>query len=133
MNSVNLIGRLTKNIEIQYTTDNTAFTKFSIAVNRNFKNKNGEYEADFINCTAFKNNAEFLQKYFSKGQMVGISGCIRTRKWVDNDGNNKYATEILVEKATFTEGKKANGNTGSNVTGDPFESESELESDTLPF
>jgi len=126
MNSVNLVGRLTRDPEMRTTDSGISIASFSIAVNRQFKNKDGEYEADFINCVAFKHTADFIQKYFSKGQFIGITGRIQTRKWQDNDGKTRYATEVIVENATFTSGKAETNNTAQ------FEEVTEPD-DELPF
>jgi single-strand DNA-binding protein len=126
MNSVNLVGRLTRDPEMKTTESGISISNFSIAVNRQFKNKDGEYEADFINCVAFKHTADFIQKYFSKGQFIGITGRIQTRKWQDNDGKTRYATEVIVENATFTSGKSETNNTAQ------FEEVTEPD-DELPF
>ena len=126
MNSVNLVGRLTRDPEMRTTDSGISIASFSIAVNRQFKNKDGEYEADFINCVAFKHTADFIQKYFSKGQFIGITGRIQTRKWQDNDGKTRYATEVIVENATFTSGKSETNNTAQ------FEEVTEPD-DELPF
>lgn len=126
MNSANLVGRLTRDPEMRTTDSGISIASFSIAVNRQFKNKDGEYEADFINCVAFKHTADFIQKYFSKGQFIGITGRIQTRKWQDNDGKTRYATEVIVENATFTSGKSETNNTAQ------FEEVTEPD-DELPF
>lgn len=104
MNKVVLVGRLTKDVELRTTPQGVSVCSFSIAVNRRFKNANGEYEADFINCVAWRQTAEFLSKYFSKGRMVGISGSIQTRSW-EKDGERRYATEVLAEEAYFVDSK----------------------------
>lgn len=101
MNQVVLIGRITKNIELKYTQNNKAITRFSIAVNRNFKNANGDYEADFINCMAFGNKAEILSKYCKKGDKIGINGRIQTGSYDDKNGNKVYTTEIVVDELEF--------------------------------
>ena len=108
MNKVVLVGRLTKDVELRTTPQGVSVCSFSIAVNRRFKNANGEYEADFINCVAWRQTAEFLSKYFSKGRMVGISGSIQTRSW-EKDGERRYATEVLAEEAYFVESKSGEG------------------------
>ena len=104
MNKVVLVGRLTKDVELRTTPQGVSVCSFTVAVNRRFKNANGEYEADFINCVAWRQTAEFLSKYFSKGRMVGISGSIQTRSW-EKDGERRYATEVLAEEAYFVDSK----------------------------
>lgn len=105
MNKVILIGRLTKNPELK-KNENALIVNFTIAVNRNFKNKDGKYDADFISCTAFKNTAEFINKYFIKGSQIALSGKIQTRNYDAQDGSKRYVTEVVVENVEFTGEKK---------------------------
>lgn len=102
VNSVNLVGRLVADPESRHTETNVTISNFRVAVNRQFKNKTGEYEADFINCVAFGKTAEFVQKYFVKGQFIGVTGRIQTRKWVAEDGTNRHATEVVADSVHFT-------------------------------
>lgn len=105
MNKVTLVGRLTKNPELK-KTENSLIVNFTVAVNRNFKNKDGKYDADFISCTAFKNTAEFINKYFVKGSQIALSGRIQTRNYDAQDGSKRYVTEVVVENVEFTGEKK---------------------------
>lgn len=91
-------GRLTKDVELRYTSNNVAVANFSIAIKRDYKNKDGEYDTDFINCVAYKTTAEFLHKYASKGQMIGIVGNIQTRSYDNPDSIKKYVTECIINK-----------------------------------
>ena len=111
MNKVTLTGRLTKDPEIRYSqsAQPVAITRFSIAVNRKFK-KDGEPDADFINCLSFGKLAEFIGKYFTKGKMIGIAGSIVNNSWIDDKGKNRYYTEIKVEEAEFLEKKESSDN-----------------------
>lgn len=97
MNKVVLIGRITRDPEIKYTPNGTAYLGFSIAVNREFKNQQGEYESDFISCSAWSNQADFISKYIKKGGLLGISGRIQTRSYQAPDGQMRYITEVVVE------------------------------------
>lgn len=106
MNIIALKGRLTKEVEYSTSKNNIGFAKFSIAVNRDFKNEKGEYDADFINCVAFKSNADFINKYFKKGQEILINGSLRTEHYQDKNGDNKIAYKVLVEHSEFC-GSKA--------------------------
>lgn len=108
MNSVNLIGNLTKDIELRYGQTGTAFANGSIAVQRNFKNQSGEYESDFINIKAFGKTAELLANYFSKGSKIGVTGSIQTGKY-EKDGRTVYTTDVIVRDVTFVERKQASG------------------------
>lgn len=116
MNKVELVGRLTRDPEVRYTTgENTnAIARFSVAVNRRFKNNEGNYEADFINCVAFGKSGEFIEKYFKKGMAIGITGRIQTGNYTNKDGVKVYTTDVVVEEAEFVESK--GGNTTNNNT-----------------
>lgn len=107
MNKVSLIGRLTKDVEIRFTqTNNTMVAIFSLAVNRRFKQE-GQPEADFINIIAWNKTAEFCNKYFSKGQQIGVVGRIQTRNYEDNNGQKRYVTEVVAEEVYFAGENKA--------------------------
>ena len=106
MNKVCLTGRITKNIELKYNQNNVAITSFTLAVTRKFKNKNGEYESDFINCIAYKSTAELLNKYIKKGDLLGIEGRIQTRNYEDKDGKRVYVTEVIVDSIDFLQSRK---------------------------
>ena len=106
MNKVILIGRLTKDPEVRYTTtNNTLVCGFTLAVNRRFA-KEGEQQADFINIVAWSKLGEFCSKYFTKGQQVAICGRIQTRTYDDKDGKKVYVTEVVAEEAHFADTKK---------------------------
>lgn len=104
MNKVILMGRLTADPEMRQTPNGIAVTRFSIAVNRKFA-KEGQQKADFINCVAWRNTAEFIQKYFQKGNMIAIVGSIQTNSWDGTDGKKHYSTDVLVDEADFTGSK----------------------------
>ena len=106
MNKVCLTGRITKNIELKYNQNNVAITSFNLAVTRKFKNQNGEYESDFINCIAYKSTAELLNKYVKKGDLLGIEGRIQTRNYEDKDGKRVYVTEVIVDSIDFLQSRK---------------------------
>lgn len=105
MNKVCLTGRITKNIELKYNQNNVAITSFTLAVTRKFKNQNGEYESDFINCIAYKSTAELLSKYVKKGDLLGIEGRIQTRNY-EKDEKRVYVTEVIVDSIDFLQAKK---------------------------
>ncbi len=107
MNKAILVGRLTKDPETRNSGEKSV-VKFSIAINRNYKNERGEYDADFINCTAFGKTAEFIAKYFAKGNLIGIAGRIQTGAYKNKDGVKVYTTDVIVESAEFIESKKSN-------------------------
>ena len=108
MNKVILVGRLTKDPENR-TSGDTTVTRFSVAVNRNFKNANGEYEADFPNCIAFGKTAEFVEKYFKKGDAIGISGRLQTGSYTNKNGDKVYTTDVVIDTVEFVGGKSSAG------------------------
>lgn len=103
MNRAVLVGRITKDTEIKLTSNQSKLCMFTIAVDRRFKDKDGNKQADFINCLAWGKNAEFINKYFHKGSRIGIVGSIQTRSYADKDGKTVYVTEIVVDEAEFVE------------------------------
>ena len=107
MNVVCLVGRLTADPELRQTPNGTNVCSFSVAVNRAFANANGERQADFINCVAWRQTAEFIARYFGKGDNIGINGTIQTRTYQDKDtGKNRTAFEVVVNNAYFTSNVK---------------------------
>ncbi len=108
MNKVVLVGRLTKDPEIRSTSSGITTANFTVAANRNFKNKDGNYEADFLPCVAFRNTAEFISKYFKKGNMICLDGRVQTRNYDAEDGTKRYVTEIVVENVEFGGGNNKN-------------------------
>lgn len=110
MNSVQLIGRLTKDIDLRYTQSGTAVGSFNLAVERNFKNADGERETDFIRCQIWRKAAENLEKFTSKGSLIGIEGSVQTRNYKNNQGQRVYVTEINVDNFTLLESKKDSQN-----------------------
>ena len=107
MNKVILMGRLAREPEVRYSqgTEPLAIARYTLAVNRRFK-RQGEPEADFINCVAFGKKGEFAEKYFKKGQMVSVVGRLQVRSWDDNEGKKRWTTEVIVEEQYFAEGKQ---------------------------
>lgn len=116
MNKVVLIGRLTRDPEIRYTSNNIAATNFTLAVNRNYQNQNGVREADFINIVMWRKQAETAKKYLSKGSLIAIEGRIQTRNYDGADGKKVYVTEVLADSFEFLEskGQKTNSDTDFN-------------------
>lgn len=97
INNVVLIGRLTRDVELRYTPTNVAVATFTLAVNRNFKNADGEREADFVNCVIWNKQAENLANWTKKGYLVGITGRIQTRSYENQQGQRVYVTEVVAE------------------------------------
>lgn len=112
MNNVNLLGRLTADPELRQTQSGISSCRFTIAVNRRFKNENGEYDADFITCVAWRQTAEFVSRYFSKGSMICVSGSLRTGSYTDKNHSDvtHYTTDVYVDNVEFTGEKKQQGN-----------------------
>ena len=115
MNKVFLIGRLTRDPELRYTGSNTAVASFSLAVNRNFTNANGEREADFINIVVWRKQAENVKNYLSQGSQVAIDGRIQTRSYDDQNGQRRYVTEVVADNVEFLGSKGSSNNTNMNV------------------
>ena len=118
MNVVVLVGRLTDNPELRKTNNDISVTRFSIAVDRQFKSGE-ERQADFINIVAWRQSAEFICRYFTKGQRIGIEGSLRMNKFTDKDGNNRTTYEVVVNNAHFVESKRDGGNAGSYAPAAP--------------
>ncbi len=111
MNKCIIVGRLTKDPETRYSQGENAnaITRFSIAVNRRFKNKDGNYDADFPNCVCYGKTAEFVQQYFKKGMAIGVVGRLTTGSYTNKDGVKVYTTDVVVEEAEFVESKNRDG------------------------
>lgn len=137
LNKIILTGRLTANPELKKTKTDVSVTSFSLAVQRNYKNGNGEYDTDFLNCVAFRSRAEFLTKYFDKGQLVTVVGSLTSRRYEDANGNKRTAFEVVVEEALFAESKSDRQQTQTapapmGVAGNDVEFE-EFDGEELPF
>lgn len=107
LNSVCLVGRLTRDPELKYTTSNVAVATFTLAVNRNFKDANGERETDFINCVIWRQQAENLANWAKKGALIGITGRIQTRNYENQQGQRVYVTEVVAENFQMLESRAA--------------------------
>lgn len=138
MNKTMLKGRICSDIDIQFTqTNNKKIAKFRIAVRRDYKNQNGEYDTDFFSVSAFGNSAEFLEKYFLKGQEILITGHLQNNQWETENGEKRTATNIIVENVEFC-GSKSQQNNDSNGNIEEFMQNSGVEFNTakgndLPF
>lgn len=133
MNKVNLIGRLTKDAEIRYNTGNIAYTRFTLAVNRSFLNADGEREADFISCVAWRKTAELIEKHFKKGSEIGVSGRIQTGSYDNEKGDKVYTTDVIVEEITFVGSKKGDERPAPEYTGGQETGQQEQKEETDPF
>ena len=97
INNVVLVGRITKDPEIRYTSSNIASCSFTLAVDRGFTSQSGERQSDFINCVAWRQSADFMSQYIKKGYMMGITGRIQTRSYQAQDGTTRYVTEVICD------------------------------------
>lgn len=138
LNSVNLCGRLTRDIDLRYTQSGKAVGSFSLAVNRNFKNSDGDYEADFINCTIWGKSAENLANFVSKGSLINAGGRLNTRSYDNKQGQKVYVTEVIVENFDLldSKNKKADQKGSSHQSKDPFTNNGDaidIDNSMLPF
>ena len=117
LNKVILMGRFTRDPELRSTPQGISTCSFSIAVDRNFVRPGEERKADFLNCVAWRQTAEFISKYFKKGSMVALEGSIQTRSWDDQDGKKRYATDVVVSQVYFAESKR---DSQSSMSDDSF-------------
>ena len=107
LNRIIIMGRLVRDPELRTTQSGTPVTSFTLAVDRDFKSRDsGEKSTDFIDVVAWRQTAEFVCKYFTKGRMISVDGRLQTRGWKDREGNNRVSTEILVDNAYFADSKK---------------------------
>lgn len=113
MNKAFLIGRLTRDPELRYSSSDAAIVNFSIAIDRQYTNNQGQRETDFINIVAFQKQAENIKKYVSKGSLVAVDGRIQTRNYEDKDGKRVYVTEVVADRVQFLDSRNS-GNTVSN-------------------
>ncbi len=109
------MGRIANDLEIKQTQNGVAVMQFSLAVERRYKGADGERETDFINCVAWRQQAEFIGKYFRKGRMIAVEGNLRTRTYDDKNGTKHYVTEVYVDNVSFTGEKAENENQNSSV------------------
>lgn len=114
MNKIILVGRLTRDPELRSMGNGSNVANFSIAVNRNFKNKEGNYDADFFNCVAYRGTADFISKFFKKGNLICIEGRVQNRSYDAQDGSKRYVTEVITENVEFVGGKNENSSANAN-------------------
>ena len=112
LNHITIMGRFTKDPELRRTGSGVAVTSFTIACDRDF-GQNGQKETDFIDITAWRNTAEFVNKYFTKGRMVVVSGRLQIRNWTDKDGKNRRSAEVVADNVYFADSKKDDSNSFS--------------------
>ena len=134
LNKVILIGHMTADPELKQTPSGVSVCSFSIGVNRRFA-KDGDQKTDFINIVAWRNTAEFVARYFKKGSAICICGSIQTRSWTGNNGNKRYATEVIADEASFVENKKesSSDDLGYSAPAEAPKFEELSADDDLPF
>ena len=146
INRIVLVGRLTNDPELKYTGNDVAVATFTVAVNRQFTNSQGEREADFIRCQMWRKAAENFCNFTHKGSLVGIDGRIQTRSYENQQGTRIFVTEVVAENFSLLESKNSNQNNGQNYQNqqngqsspsrnpnDPFNSMPDIKDDDLPF
>ena len=127
MNSICLMGRLTGDPELKTTQTGVSVTSFSVAVDRAYRSKDQERQTDFINCVAWRSTAEFISRYFRKGQRIALQGSLQSRRYTANDGSQRTAYEVVVDNAFFCESK------GGNAGGAPsYDSQIPVMSEARP-
>lgn len=130
MNKVILLGRLTKEPELKSTQNGISRCSFTLAVDRRFKNADGERETDFINCTAWRTTAEFISKYFRKGQRIAVVGSIQVRSYETDTGERRYITEVIADETYFADGYQEGNQGQHNSSGNDYFN---ADDDDLPF
>ena len=150
INRTVLVGRLTRDPELRVSQNNVSVTTFNLAVNRPFTSKDGEQQADFINCVTFRKQAENVNQYVKKGSLVGIDGRIQTRNYENKDGQRVYVTEVVCDSVQFLEPKAQNKgaqqrntqtvtntpqrqNNTAQGEQNPFKGDVDIDSEELPF
>lgn len=143
INTVTLVGRLTKDVDLRYTQNGKAVSNFNLAVNRPFKNAQGEQETDFINIVQFGKGAELTAQYVKKGNQIGLTGRIQTRNYENKEGKRVYVTEVVADRVAFLEPKSQNNQQPQNKpqekpqASDPFKGQAEAidtdDDSDLPF
>ena len=116
LNTVNLMGRFTKDPELKQTQSGVSTCSFSLAVDRDFNGQNGEKQVDFINCVAWRSTAEFISKYFTKGAQAVVGGRLQVRPWETKEGEKRQAVEVVVDHIYFCGSKQDNGAKATKAT-----------------
>ena len=139
LNHITMMGRLTREPELRRTGNGIAVVSFTLAVDRDFKGQDGERETDFIDCVAWRGTAEFVDKYFGRGQMAVVSGRLQIRDWTDKDGNKRRSAKVVADNVYFGDSKRredapANDAPAQNMASPPQDFQLlEGEDEGLPF
>jgi single-strand DNA-binding protein len=115
LNNVVLVGRITRDPELRTTASGQSTVSFSVAVERNFKDQNGETQADFINCVAWRNQAEFISRYIKKGFLISVQGRLQTRSYLDQNQQTRFVTEVVVENVSNLQPRDPNSNSNQEL------------------
>lgn len=138
MNKIILMGRLTRDVDVKYTqSTNVMIANFTLAVNRRFVKEGEERQEDFFNVSTFGKTAEFVNKYFSKGQQVAVIGRLQNRSWEDEQGQKHYATDVIAEEVYFADSKKQSNEYDAKELEDTLKNAgmdfNQIDDDSLPF
>ncbi|HHJ6522597.1 TPA: single-stranded DNA-binding protein [Streptococcus pyogenes] len=140
INNIVLVGRMTKDAELRYTASQVAVATFTLAVNRRFKEQNGEREADFINCVIWRQSAENLANWAKKGALIGVTGRVQTRNYENQQEQRVYVTEVVAESFQMLESRNSQqqsgqDNSSQNDNSQPFGNSNpmDISDDDLPF
>ncbi|HEM3608640.1 single-stranded DNA-binding protein [Streptococcus suis] len=131
INNVVLVGRMTRDAELRYTPSDQAVATFALAVNRNFKNQDGEREADFVKCVIWRQQAENLANWVKKGALIGVTGRIQTRSYDNQQGQRVYVTEVVAESFQLLESRGQQSNSQDSSFGNS--SSMDIQDEDLPF
>ena len=129
LNTVTIMGRMTADPELRHTQSGVAVVTFRLAVDRDFKDKDGKKKADFLPVVCWRGTAEFVSKYFSKGRLVAVCGRLQVREYTTKDGDKRYATEIVAENVYFGDSKRED----KPAENDPFYPLDDMDDGELPF
>ena len=133
LNHITIMGRLTKDVELRHTNNGKAVASFTLAVDRDFKEKDGSKTTDFIEVVAWGNTAEFASKYFSKGRMAVVDGRLQLRDWTDKDGNKRKTAEVIVSNLYFGDSKTESKPSNTAYYADTRFAEVDVDDDDIPF
>lgn len=137
LNKAILVGRLTKDPEMRSTASGVSVLSFTVAIPRSYVRQGEERQSDFINCVAYRSTADFISRYFAKGNLIAVCGNIQTRTWDDQEGKRHWVTEVIVNEANFVEGKKDSAMPGDSQSSPkqdlPMDFGPDATDDDLPF
>lgn len=137
LNQIVLMGRMVRDPELRHTQNGTAVASFTLAVDRDFKDKQtGEKETDFIDCVAWRHTAEFVSRYFAKGRMAVVEGRLQIRNWTDKEGNKRRSAEVLADSVYFGDSRQSEGGNAPEDSFPPKQNQEFVEQDDdgeLPF